>query len=186
MGSNNMPSNLHKRLPLDLREQVEHALRFPSPGLSTYQEVYDHFELGKHGVEHGTVERAGKKLRDEVKRAHRERLRALRELRDAIQGEAEVSGATADLMYAELFEHMVGPERDPKKIFALSAAIKSIVSANIARQVESRKSEDWERQEAAKKAIEAEADKTPDRRLDPATVADVIDRVMRGEELHAA
>jgi len=153
---NHMPNNLHKLLPAELRAQVENALRFPSPGLSTYAEVYELFELSKYGIEHGTVERAGRKLREEVRQAQRDRLRALRELRDAIAGEANVDSATADLLYAELFEHLAGTERDPKKIFALSYALQKLVKANVDRQVEKRKATEWaEKREAARRALDA-------------------------------
>ena len=157
------PNNLHKLLPSELREQVEHALMFPSPGLSTYAQVYAHFELAKYGVEHGTVERAGKALREQVKAAQRERLRALRELRDAIRGEADVDDATADLMYAELFEHLLTPDKDPKRIFALSSSIKSIVSANIDREAEKRKAADWQtKREQMAQAVERSETETAD------------------------
>jgi len=58
-----VPTSLHRRLPRALRSRVEEALRNPGPGLATYKEVYEHFDLAEYDIYKTSFERYGRKVR---------------------------------------------------------------------------------------------------------------------------
>lgn len=135
--TNNYPTDLHRKLPVELREQIERDLRTRPPGRSTYRQVWEHYELEKKfGISEGVVEAYGLKIRNEARAAMVERIAAVAEMREAITGkDAKLDEPTAELLYGMLFEQLTTGDRDPGDIRKLASAINMISKANERRKL---------------------------------------------------
>ncbi len=137
---NEMPNNLHKLVPPEIRAKVEEALANPRPGLATYEQVHRAFDLDPYGVSIKTVERYGLQLRREAREARIDRLRALHQVSEAILGtdDGRIDEAAEKLLYAKLLER-AADEASAGELLKLSAAIHNSVSARVKRALENQR-----------------------------------------------
>lgn len=160
------PDAIDKLVPLDLREKIDAALRDMPPEYATYQAVHEGFHLLEdYGIEHGVVERRGRRLREEKARAQRARLANAREMAEAIAGSADpaqLTKAAELLMFGDFFEYLQGEERDPKTTREFVGGMRDLVKAQVDREADRRAAEAEHRekekheQDMARRAAEFE------------------------------
>lgn len=164
------PNKLHELLDVETRRAIERDLVEQPPGRETYEKVWEHYGLADKGISIKTVERYGGMLRTMA------RNRWIGQLADMTVGR-DLAPEIAGLIRSRLFEALACGETAIGDLLKAALAEKSLSESQI-------KVADWEeKRQQAKKAIAAEAG--PDGRVDAATVADMIDRVMRGEDVRA-
>jgi len=172
MGNETHTNTLHEKLSVELRRKVERDLVEQPPGRETYAKVYDFYGLAEDGVSIKALERYGGYLRLLA------RNRWIGELADAVGGK-DLAPDIAGLIRTRLFEALVVGETQIGDLMKAAITMKSVDEAGIKR-------EEWEiRRKVARQAVEREAGKAADGKLDATTVADLIDKVMRGEEVAA-
>jgi len=163
---------MHRKLGDALLTQIESDLVERPEGRVTYKEIFDHYGLKARGISWAAFGRYAQYV------CAMHRVRTIRYFADRITGIEGLDDKNIGLIKARLFETLMDPEAKPGDILNITIADNTAArTMKLRAELEARKRE-------LKIGIDQLAAKEGTRTVDADKVADMIDRVMRGEDIN--
>jgi hypothetical protein len=167
MATGSRTNSLHEKLEPELRKQVERDLVEQPPGRETYEKVWEYYELGELGISKTAIGRYGGYLRALARNTW------ISEVADSVVGQ-DLSPNLAGIIRSRLFETLTCQDTKIGDLMKAAIATKTLTDAD-ARMATLKKQ--------LTEGVQAEARRHGGTQVDAAVVADLIDKVMRGESV---